>query len=81
MSISTQLLELWRGAPDSAQVRKPKPPVKPHEIVYGVDERPPAFILWMAALQHVLLATTVGMIFPLLMLEAAQASHETIQHG
>lgn len=80
MSISTQLLELWRGAPDSAQVRKPKPPVKPHEIVYGVDERPPAFILWMAALQHVLLATTVGMIFPLLMLEAAQASHETIQH-
>ena len=49
-------------------------------MVYGVDERPPPFMLWMAALQHVLIATTVGMFFPLLVLDAAHASHETSQH-
>jgi xanthine permease XanP len=79
VAIAARLLEFWRGAPDDT-VRKRRPPVKPAELVYGVDERPPAFMLWMAALQHVLIATTVGMFLPLLVLDAAQASHEAIRN-
>ena len=70
-------LNFGAAAPRTRRLRKPRPPVKPAELVYGVDERPPPFMLWMAALQHVLIATTVGMFFPLLVLDAAQASHET----
>jgi NCS2 family nucleobase:cation symporter-2 len=75
------LLRLWRGKPEDGIPRKRRPPVKPAELVYGVDERPPPFLLWMAALQHVLIATTVGMFFPLLVLDAAQASHQTVQNA
>ena len=37
-------------------------------------------MLWMGALQHVLIATTVGMFFPLLVLDAAGASRDTAQN-
>ncbi len=80
MAIAARLSEFWRGSSDDATVRKPRPPVKPAELVYGLDDRPPPFMLWMSALQHVLIATTVGMFFPLLVLDAAQASHDTARH-
>ncbi len=78
--MKSRLLELWQDAPEDEKLRKPRPPVKPNGVVYGVEDRPPHFVLWVAALQHVLIATTVGLFVPLLVLEAAHASRETIQH-
>ena len=80
MAIAAQLFDLWRGAPEDLAVRRRRPPVKPDELTWGVDERPPALTLWSAAVQHVLIATTVGMFFPMLVLDAAGASHETVRN-
>ena len=57
--------------------REASGPSSPAGLTYGVDDRPPRYVLWVAAIQHVLLAT-VTTVFPLLVLEAAHASHETI---
>jgi xanthine permease XanP len=80
LAIAARLLKLWRGSIDDEAAMKRRPPIKPAEVVYGVDERPPPFMLCMSALQHVLIATTVGMFFPLLVLDAAGASYETIRN-
>ena len=79
VAIAARLAELWRGGPDDDRHSKGRPPVKPNELAYGVDERPPRLMLWASAVQHLLIATTVGMFLPLLVLDAAQASRETIQ--
>jgi NCS2 family nucleobase:cation symporter-2 len=76
----SQLLELWQDRPDDGKFRKPRPPTKPTNIVYGVEDRPPAAVVWVAALQHVLIATTVGLFIPTLVLEAAHATHEATLH-
>jgi NCS2 family nucleobase:cation symporter-2 len=70
----------WRAASADEKTGKVRPPVKPADIAYGVDDHPPAYILWVSALQHVFIATTVGLFMPLLVLDAAHASHGTIQH-
>src|SRR4029079_4639829 len=80
VALASRLLELWSDTADDEKLRKRRPAVKTTELVYGVDARPPPFVLWIAALQHVLIATTVGLFFPLLVLEAAHASRETSQH-
>jgi xanthine permease XanP len=79
-AIAARLLEIWRTSLDHEAAPRRRPPVKPAELSYGVDECPPPLMLWTAALQHVLIATTVGMFFPLLVLDASQASHETIRN-
>ena len=80
MAIAARILEFWNDGADTGAAGRRRPPVKPAELVYGVDESPPRFMLWMGALQHVLIATTVGMFFPLLVLDAAGASHDTAQN-
>src|SRR5579863_287416 len=76
----SQLTELWRDIPEDEKVRRPRPPVKPKDIVYGVGDRPPAYVTFVAAVQHVLIATTVGLFIPTLVLDAAHASHEATLH-
>lgn len=80
MASLSQLLELWRDIPEDEKVRRPRPPVKPKEIVYGVGDRPPALVIWVGAVQHILIATTVGLFMPTLILDAAHASHEATLH-
>ncbi|MCG6876054.1 MAG: hypothetical protein LJE97_13295 [Betaproteobacteria bacterium] len=46
---------------------------KPADLAFGVDERPPSSVLWLAALQHVGVLALV-MVFPLLVSRAAGAS-------
>jgi xanthine permease XanP len=75
-----QLIELWRDIPEDEKVRRPRPPVKPKDIVYGVGDRPPAYVTLVAAIQHILIATTVGLFLPTLILDAAHASHEATLH-
>ena len=76
MEIIEKLLRLWRGPVEEPAGRKRRS-VKPSEITYGIDDKPPAYVVWVAAIQHVLLAS-VTTIFPLLVLEAAHASHQTV---
>jgi xanthine permease XanP len=76
----SQLLELWRDLTEDEKVRKPRAPVKPQAIVYGVDDRPPPLVTVVAAVQHILIATTVGLFIPTLVLDAAHASHQATLH-
>jgi NCS2 family nucleobase:cation symporter-2 len=77
LSILSSLLAHLRYEPtDDEGDRKPRPPVKPAGVTWAVNQRPPALVLWVAALQHVLLAT-VTTAFPLLVCEAAGVSHDT----
>ena len=46
---------------------------KPADLAFGVDERPPTSVIWLAALQHVGVLALV-MVFPLLVSRAAGAS-------
>ncbi|HEY3917299.1 MAG TPA: solute carrier family 23 protein [Stellaceae bacterium] len=55
---------------------KREPAVRPSNLVYAVDERPPALPLLVSALQHVMVIGSIGAIFPLLVLDAAGASRE-----
>ena len=77
MNLSEGLRTLWRFILEEHIAPKGRPPVKPSDLTYGVDDRPPAYVLWIAAIQHVLLAS-VTTVFPLLVLEAANASHEVV---
>ncbi len=76
MEIIKKLLGLLRGPVETTAGRR-RGAVKPSEITYGIDDKPPAYVVWIAAVQHVLLAS-VTTIFPLLVLEAAHASHQTV---
>lgn len=76
MSIVSSLLAHLRHEPTDEDNRKQRPPVKPAGVTWAVNQRPPAHVLWIAAIQHVLLAT-VTTAFPLLVCEAAGASHDT----
>lgn len=78
VSIS-RLFQLW-DIPDDGKFRKPRPPTKPGDIIYGVDDHPPPVVVAVAALQHVLIATTVGLFLPTLVLETAHATHEATLH-
>ena len=78
LSIVSSLLAYLQSDPTGEGGRKQQPPVKPAGVTWAVDQRPPALVLWVAAIQHVLLAT-VTTAFPLLVCEAAQASHDTIR--
>jgi xanthine permease XanP len=80
VSSISRLLELWQDLPEDGKIRKPRPPTKPNDIVYGVEDRPPPLVEGIAALQHVLIATTVGLFLPTLVLDAAHASHEATLH-
>jgi xanthine permease XanP len=80
VSSISRLLELWQDLPEDGKIRKPRPPVKPNDILYGVEDRPPPLVEGIAALQHVLIATTVGLFVPTLVLDAAHASHEATLH-
>ena len=80
MSSISRLLELWQDLPEDGKIRKLRPPTKPNDIVYGVEDRPPPLVEGIAALQHVLIATTVGLFVPTLVLDAAQAGHEATLH-
>jgi hypothetical protein len=79
-SLAAPWRRFWLAASGDEKAGKRRPPVKPADIAYGVDDHPPAYILWVSALQHVFIATTVGLFMPLLVLDAAHASHATIQH-
>lgn len=79
VAIAARLLGFWREGRHADATRRRRAPVKPSGLAYGVDESPPRFLLWMSALQHVLIATTVGMFLPLLVLDAAKASPETAE--
>ncbi len=46
---------------------------KPADLAFGVDDRPPTSVIWLAALQHVGVLALV-MVFPLLVSRAAGAS-------
>src|SRR5262245_55378724 len=76
VSIFSSLLAHLRSEPTDEADGKQRPPVKPAGVTWAVNQRPPAHVLWVAAIQHVLLAT-VTTAFPLLVCEAANASHDT----
>jgi NCS2 family nucleobase:cation symporter-2 len=76
VEIIEKLLGFLRGPAENTTGRQRRA-VKPSEITYGIDDKPPAYVVWVVAVQHVLLAS-VTTIFPLLVLEAAQASHQTV---
>jgi len=76
LSILSSLLAHLRYEPTDEADGKQRPPVKPASVTWAVNQRPPALVLWVAALQHVLLAT-VTTAFPLLVCEAAKVSHDT----
>jgi NCS2 family nucleobase:cation symporter-2 len=76
VEIIEKLLGFLRG-PAEDTTRRQRRAVKPSEITYGIDDKPPTYVVWVAAVQHVLLAS-VTTIFPLLVLEAAHASHQTV---
>jgi NCS2 family nucleobase:cation symporter-2 len=59
-------------------VRRAKPPKRPENLVYWLDERPPWKITTMLGLQHVILMS-VGLIYPVLIARAAGASPEATQ--
>jgi xanthine permease XanP len=80
VSSISRLLELWQDVPEDGKFRKPRSPAKPNDIVYGVEDRPPPLVEGIAALQHVLIATTVGLFVPTLVLDVAHASHEATLH-
>jgi xanthine permease XanP len=78
VSIVSSVVDYLRSAPQGEPGRRQRPAVKPAGVVWGVDERPTAVVLWVSALQHVLLAT-VTTAFPLLVFEAAGAPHEIVR--
>jgi xanthine permease XanP len=78
VSIVSSVVAYLRSAPQGEPGRRQRPPVKPAGVVWGVDERPTAVVLWVSALQHVLLAM-VTTAFPLLVFEAAGAPHEIVR--
>jgi xanthine permease XanP len=78
VTIASRLIGYLRDEFNVDKDKIRRAPVKPASVTYGIDERPPAYVLWIAAIQHVLLAS-VTTVFPLLVLEAAQASHDTIR--
>lgn len=53
-------------------------PVKPANLVYGVDDRPPLIITLMLAIQHVLLMSAT-LIFPVLVVQAVNGSPQEMQ--
>jgi len=75
VSIVSSIVDYLRSAPRSDPGRRQRPAVKPAGVTWGVDEQPPALVLWVSAVQHVLLAT-VTTAFPLLVIEAAGVPHE-----
>jgi len=50
--------------------------MKPANISYGVDDRPPAFLVILTAIQHTAFGAGMGIVFPLLVLQAAGATQE-----
>ncbi|BAF60452.1 xanthine/uracil permeases [Pelotomaculum thermopropionicum SI] len=52
--------------------------VKPVNLVYGVDDRPPLFITAVLAVQHVLLMSS-ALIFPVLVVQVVNGSPEEMQ--
>lgn len=56
-----------------------KAPVKPVNILYGVDDRPPFYITIILALQHLLIISS-GLLFPVLVSKSIHSSPEII-HG
>ncbi|MBP2637057.1 MAG: UraA [Firmicutes bacterium] len=53
-------------------------PIKPVNLVYGVDDRPPVFITLILALQHLMLMSA-SLIFPVLVVKATNGSPEEMQ--
>lgn len=80
MASIARLVELWEDVPEDGKLRKPRPPTKPADIIYGVEDRPPPAVVFFAAIQHVLIATTVGLFLPTLVLETAHATREATLH-
>jgi xanthine permease XanP len=78
VSIVSSVVDYLRSGPPSEPGRRQRAPVKPAGVTWGVEERPPALVLWLSAVQHVLLAM-VTTAFPLLVFEAAGASHDTVR--
>jgi len=78
VSIVSSVVDYLRSAPPSEPGRRQRAPVKPAGVTWGVEERPPALVLWLSAVQHVLLAM-VTTAFPLLVFEAAGAGHDTVR--
>jgi len=76
LSILSNLLAHLRYEPTDEADGEQRRPVKPAGVTWAVNQRPPALVLWVAAIQHVLLAT-VTTAFPLLVCEAAKVSHDT----
>ena len=80
MTFIPRLVAFWRDLPEDEKVRKRRALVKPDGILFGVDDRPPGPVLWSAAVQHILIVTTVGLFMPTLVLEAAHASRDAVHH-
>ncbi|NLI11128.1 MAG: xanthine permease, partial [Peptococcaceae bacterium] len=53
-------------------------PIKPVNLVYGVDDRPPLLITVMLAIQHVLLMSA-ALIFPVLVVQSVNGTSQEVQ--
>jgi xanthine permease XanP len=71
MSVLTDGLERCREF--IGRARAPSPGKKPAELIYGVDDVPPLYIILLSGLQHVGLVT-IFLIYPLLIVKEVGAS-------
>ena len=71
MSVLTDGLERCREF--LGRARAPSPGKKPAELIYGVDDVPPLYIILLSGLQHVGLVT-IFLIYPLLIVKEVGAS-------
>ncbi|HET9535712.1 MAG TPA: solute carrier family 23 protein [Mesorhizobium sp.] len=71
MSVIASGLERFRGF--LGRARAPSPGKKPAELIYGVDDVPPLYIILLSGLQHVGLVT-IFLIYPLLIVKEVGAS-------
>lgn len=53
--------------------------MRPSQLTFGLDERPPLQILLLTGLQHVAVITVIGMVFPLLVADRAGVDLATRQ--
>ncbi|MEQ8814791.1 MAG: solute carrier family 23 protein [Thalassobaculum sp.] len=53
--------------------------MRPSQLTYALDDRPPLRVLLLSGLQHVAVITVIGMVFPLLVADRAGVAVETRQ--
>jgi NCS2 family nucleobase:cation symporter-2 len=78
VAISSGALSPSRENKNPALADKAVVHARPTSLIYAVDERPPVVVLMVSALQHLVTIGSIGAVFPLLVLQAAEAPAATV---